>query len=126
MVAVLIAQGLSPGAALVFLLAGPATNAASLVVLRRILGQRAIVIYLAAIVVCALVLGYAVDGVYALSGIAPRALERMHHDHSGFDWLHWVAAVAFMALILNGLWRHYRGRWMAGRRPSPAREEVNR
>jgi len=117
MVAVLIAQGLSPGAALVFLLAGPATNAASLVVLRRILGQRAIVI-------CALALGYAVDGVYALSGIAPRALERMHHDHTGFDWLSWGAAVAFMALVLNGLWRHYRGRWAAGRGPSPAREEV--
>ena len=122
MVAVLIAQGLSPGAALVFLLAGPATNAASLVVLRRILGQRAIVIYLAAIVVCALALGYAVDAIYGLSGILPRALERMQHDHTGFDWLHWVAAVAFMALILNGLWRHYRGRWAAGRRPSPARE----
>jgi len=124
MVAVLIAQGLSPGAALVFLLAGPATNAASLVVLRRILGQRALVIYLAAIVVCALALGYAVDGVYALSGVAPRALERMQHDHTGFDWLHWVAALAFMALILNGLWRHYRGRFGTGRQSASAREET--
>ncbi len=124
MVAVLIAQGLSPGAALVFLLAGPATNAASLVVLRRILGQRAIVIYLAAIVVCALALGYAVDAIYGLSGILPRALEGMHDDHTGFDWLHWPASLVFAALVLNGLWRHYRGRWAAGRRPSPAREEV--
>jgi uncharacterized membrane protein YraQ (UPF0718 family) len=114
MVAVLIAQGLSPGAALVFLLAGPATNAASLVVLRRILGQRALVIYVAAIVICALALGYAVDGVYALSGVVPRALEKMHDDHAGFDWLHWVAAVVLTALILNGLWRHYRGRWAPG------------
>jgi len=107
MVAVLIAKGLSPGAALVFLLAGPATNAASLVVLRRILGRRAVVIYLVAIMVCALALGYALEGVYALIGVVPRALEGMGHEHEAFGWLHWAAGLVFAALVLNGLWRHY-------------------
>ena len=107
MVAVLIAQGLSPGAALVFLLAGPATNAASIVVLQRILGRRAVAIYLAIIMVSALVLGYALEGVYALAGVAPRALEGMHSEHARATWLHWISAVVVVVLISNGLWRHY-------------------
>lgn len=110
MVAVLIAQGLSPGAALVFLLAGPATNAASLVVLRRILGKRAITIYLVMIMISALALGYALEGVYTLLGVAPRALEGMHHEQAGFTWFRLTTGVVFAALIVNGLWRHYRGR----------------
>ena len=47
--AMLILKGLNPGAALVLLLAGPATNAASLTVLTKILGRRTVVIYLLSI-----------------------------------------------------------------------------
>jgi uncharacterized membrane protein YraQ (UPF0718 family) len=57
-------QGLSPGAALVFLLAGPATNIASLAVTARILGKRETAAYLAALVVCALLMGIIADAVY--------------------------------------------------------------
>ena len=44
--AALIAQGLNPGAGLVLLLAGPATNIGAVGVLRRELGLRAVVVYL--------------------------------------------------------------------------------
>jgi uncharacterized protein len=47
--AALILKGISPGAALVFLLAGPATNVASLTVLAGLLGKRAAFLYLGAI-----------------------------------------------------------------------------
>ena len=66
--AALILKGVSPGAALVFLLAGPATNVATLTVLVNILGKRAAVIYLLAIAVCAVLFGLAVDQVYAVLG----------------------------------------------------------
>lgn len=62
-------KGISPGAALVFLLAGPATNAASITVISRLLGKRATVAYLAAIVIMSLLAGIAVNHLYALLGL---------------------------------------------------------
>jgi uncharacterized protein len=52
--AALMAKGVSPGAALVFLLVGPATNLASLLVVGRRLGKRTAAIYLSSLVVVAL------------------------------------------------------------------------
>ena len=48
--AVLIAKGLSPGAALVGLLLGPATNIATLALLRRWYGGRGVLLVIAAVV----------------------------------------------------------------------------
>jgi hypothetical protein len=107
LVAVLISQGLPPGAGLVFLLAGPATNAASLVVLRQILGGRGVAVYLVSIMVCALAAGYAVDGLYAWLGAAPRALTRAAHCATAPGWIDLLGAIALLALILNGVWRRY-------------------
>jgi uncharacterized protein len=71
--AALALKGLSPGAALVFLLAGPATNVATLAVASRILGKRAVAVYLAAIVVCSLGFGLAVDALYIHLGLSVAA-----------------------------------------------------
>ncbi|MCG6910019.1 MAG: SO_0444 family Cu/Zn efflux transporter [Deltaproteobacteria bacterium] len=71
--AALILKGVSPGAALVFLIAGPATNITSLAVLLGILGKRATVIYLTTIAVLAVLAGLAVDQIYAVLGISARA-----------------------------------------------------
>lgn len=59
--AVFIAKGVSPGAALVFLLAGPATNAATMAWVAGDLGRRSLAIYLAAISLTALAAGFALD-----------------------------------------------------------------
>jgi uncharacterized membrane protein YraQ (UPF0718 family) len=72
--AALIMKGVSPGAALVFLLAGPATNITSLTVLTGILGKRATMIYLAAISFFAVLFGLLVDKVYHALGIPPAAV----------------------------------------------------
>jgi uncharacterized membrane protein YraQ (UPF0718 family) len=63
--AALILKGVSPGAALVFLLVGPATNITSLSVLMGILGKRASFIYLAVLSTVAVLSGIAVDAVYS-------------------------------------------------------------
>ncbi|WP_147821095.1 SO_0444 family Cu/Zn efflux transporter [Salidesulfovibrio onnuriiensis] len=60
----LLLKGLSPGAALVFLLAGPATNGATITVMLKVLGKRAAMLYLAAIAVSSLALGWLVDRIY--------------------------------------------------------------
>jgi uncharacterized membrane protein YraQ (UPF0718 family) len=72
--AALILKGVSPGAALVFLMVGPATNMASLTVLYGILGKRATAIYLLTIAVCAVLFGLALDQFYAVAGIHPKAI----------------------------------------------------
>lgn len=65
----LVLKGLSPGAALVFLLAGPATNGATLTVMFKVLGQRAAVAYLVAIAVCSVGLGWLTDRLYTAMGL---------------------------------------------------------
>jgi len=67
--AALIIKGLSPGAALVFLLAGPATNSATITAVGRYLGRRSLLIYLSAIAGCSLLLGLLLDAIYGVVGI---------------------------------------------------------
>jgi len=59
--AALIAKGLSPGAALVMLMAGPAVNLASILVVRKALGRRFTWIYLLVIVCFAILFGFLVN-----------------------------------------------------------------
>lgn len=74
--AVFIAKGVSPGAALVFLLAGPATNAATMAWLSADLGKRALAIYLAAISVTAVASGWLLDTLLA-QGVLPESWVRV-------------------------------------------------
>lgn len=57
----LMLKGLTPGAALVLLMAGPACNAASILVVGKVLGKRTLLIYLVSIVMGAIVFGYVID-----------------------------------------------------------------
>jgi hypothetical protein len=59
--AALILKGLSPGAALVFLMTGPATNAAGLVTIWKALGRRTALVYLVTVAGCALLGGLILD-----------------------------------------------------------------
>lgn len=67
--AALVLKGLSPGAALVFLLAGPATNSATMTAVARYLGRRSLAIYLLAIAGCSLLLGLLLDAIYVAAGL---------------------------------------------------------
>ncbi|MFQ5869865.1 MAG: SO_0444 family Cu/Zn efflux transporter, partial [Candidatus Zixiibacteriota bacterium] len=69
--AALVLKGLNPGAALVFLLAGPATNIASLGVLTKEFGKKVVAIYLASIALVSLILGGFVNLIYSLGGVDP-------------------------------------------------------
>lgn len=60
--AALMLKGLSPGAALVFLMAGPAVNFASVLVVKKVMGMRTVVLYLVSIVLGAIFFGFVIDG----------------------------------------------------------------
>jgi copper chaperone CopZ len=59
--AALMLKGLSPGAALVLLMAGPATNMAAILVINKVLGKKTLVIYLLTIIAGAMGFGLVVD-----------------------------------------------------------------
>jgi len=73
--AAMMAKGLEPGAALVFLLAGPATNVATILVVRDLLGLRALASYLGSIAVVSLLLGTVVNALYPALGFDPRDMD---------------------------------------------------
>jgi len=56
--AVLIAKGISPGAAFVFLMTGPASNTVSLAFVTRLIGARGFFCYISSLIVCALAFGF--------------------------------------------------------------------
>jgi len=99
--AVLIAKGLSPGAALVFLLAGPATNAATMAVVARDLGRKSLVLYLASIAVVAVLFGLFTDYLVGLKPMFERSIHQ--HVHGESATFAWPFAVVLLLLILNGL-----------------------
>lgn len=99
-VAILIAKGLSPGAALVFLLAGPATNLATMAWALKDLGARALAIYVASIAAVSLALGLLVDALLPTAGAAAAALAA-EHEHAEPAWRLASGALA-LALLLVG------------------------
>lgn len=102
--AAFIAKGLPPGAALVLLLVGPATNITTLLVVSRLLGKRVMVIYLFGVAACALLFGTLVNGLYASQGIDIRATVTGAME-SGFSWLEVLAMLVFFVLIWRSVVR---------------------
>jgi len=111
--AVLLMKGISPGAALVFLMAGPATNIATLIVLNKSLGKKATLSYLLSIIISALGFGLLID--YTL----PREwFEIIHesghiHDEMLPAWLQWSSTIILTLLLLNALFKKYTIMWFS-------------
>ncbi|WP_456085387.1 SO_0444 family Cu/Zn efflux transporter [Maridesulfovibrio frigidus] len=96
--AALALKGLSPGAALVFLLAGPATNAASFTVVAKLLGKRSAFIYLGTIIVCSLALGMLTNWLYYSLGLSiTNWVQSGAEDTHGI--LYTLCAIVLLALI---------------------------
>ncbi|PLX43753.1 MAG: hypothetical protein C0609_07515 [Deltaproteobacteria bacterium] len=97
--AAMILKGLSPGAALVLLLAGPATNVASISALAGMMGWRTTFRYLLTISISALLMGWLVDELYVLLGTSPSAV--MGGAAEAIP--EWVGVVSALVLILAWL-----------------------
>jgi len=101
--AALVLKGLSPGAALVFLLAGPATNAATITVVYRFWGRGATIVYLSAIAGCSLLLGWLTNRLYAFAGIDILDWVKLGQEHAAAPW-ETAAAVVLLLLLLRAWW----------------------
>ncbi|MCL4234287.1 MAG: SO_0444 family Cu/Zn efflux transporter [Deltaproteobacteria bacterium] len=110
--AALVAKGVSPGAALVFLLTGPATNAATIVLLLRHFGRSFVRIYLFSIAFTALAFGLALDYALAVTGVTITG--RLSAEAGGLaGFAQWASALTLVALIG---WRFAKGALRQGLR----------
>ncbi|MBW2453822.1 MAG: SO_0444 family Cu/Zn efflux transporter [Deltaproteobacteria bacterium] len=105
----LILKGVSPGAALVFLLAGPATNVTSLSVLLGVLGKRGAAIYLITIAGMSVICGLALDGVLDATGISIRATLGEAGEMVP-EWLQAAGAVLLLAMSVKPVARSLKAR----------------
>ncbi|MBU0716963.1 MAG: SO_0444 family Cu/Zn efflux transporter [Planctomycetes bacterium] len=97
-------MGASPGAALAFLIAGPATNAATFTTIWKVLGQRAAILYLttvaASAVVCGLLLDWLVPTAHAM---LPTLGNHIHAAAEG-AWFYNAGAVVLLAVLAFSYW----------------------
>ncbi len=102
--AALVLKGLDPGAALVLLLAGPATNITTMLVVRNFLGTAVLRVYLLSLIVVSLALGWLVNLLYESMDIdLANAIPHVHAmEH---DWLATAGGVVLSALLLFHAWR---------------------
>ena len=107
--AALIAAGVSPGTALVFLLVGPATNVATMVVVARTLGRRSLVLYLVCIVIVAVLFGLITDA-FISSSTGGTTTHALHAPHMAPGWLTVPSAILLALLIVRGVVVHFRRR----------------
>jgi len=100
--AVLLMKGLSPGAALVFLMAGPATNVATIAVLGNILGKKTTLIYLFTIIGGAILAGLFIDAFLPASWFLS-AVTHAGHAHFLPHWLQIGSSILLGILLVNGV-----------------------
>ncbi len=96
----LLMSGISPGAVLVFMLAGPATNIATIGVVRNELGKRALWAYLVGVIGTALVFGLLTDFLIAEFGFSVASISHVHDDLLP-QWLTWGSAALLGGLMLK-------------------------
>lgn len=103
--AVLLMKGVSPGAALVFLMAGPATNVATITVIGKTMGRKSLFIYLGSIIFGAIFFGLLTNWLIP----ADFLLSKMTHNHGdGMDhemlpkWVGITSSVVLIGSIILG------------------------
>jgi len=105
--AALLMNGLSPGAAFVFLMAGPATSAASIATVWKSIGPRSAVAYLLTVAVFSLIFGLTMDVFFST---IPGTVSSLHAGHAGLPAAVKNACAAALFLLLAVVRVHYRAK----------------
>ena len=104
----LVAKGITPGAALVLLMAGPATSIASMLVVGKAFGKRTLAAYLFSIAFGAMFFGFIVDTFFMdtfLSAMLPQGAADCH-GHVALDVFDYVCAGLLAAFMLYAKFAH--------------------
>lgn len=101
----LMMKGLTPGAALVLLMAGPACNMASILVVKSVMGAQSVFIYLISLIIGAVAFGCLIDYlqyhqiINFLSQVSGGCCGHCCHPSDG--WFSWVCSSALLLLLAN-------------------------
>lgn len=99
--AALMLKGLAPGAAFVFLVAGPATNIVTMSVVAKSMGKRALVIYLSSIVFCSVLMGGMLNFIWENFSLE-EGMTLPHHTEAIMpEWVMIGSSVILLMLILR-------------------------
>ena len=104
-----IFMGATPGAALAFLIAGPATNAATVTTIARVLGRKTMIIYLLTVAVSAFGGGLLLDWLLPRASEAIPLFAGLGHHHENIGGFEHVAGAA-LVLVMTFSW------WLSRRR----------
>lgn len=97
----LMLKGLTPGVAFVLLMAGPAANFASVMILSRTMGRRATLIYVGSVVVTAVGFGLLIDLLLPASWFVPSSFTAMCcNAHSNVSLFASLCSVLLVALLI--------------------------
>lgn len=101
--AALMMKGLSPGTALVFLIAGPATSIASMLVIGKSLGKKQLLFYLISIIIGSITCGLFIDYLLPRSWFDNSMLsDAISCNHSVTpSWIEIISASVFVLLLIN-------------------------
>ncbi len=107
--AALMLKGMSPGCALVLLMAGPAANVASMFVVNKAFGRKATIVYLLSIIGGAMGFGVLVDYWPGLreTFVAALPCHVMHHGMHGASWFSTVCSIFLLGMIVVALCTKY-------------------
>ena len=104
----LMMKGLTPGAALVLLMAGPSCNMASILVINKTLGRKSLVLYLVSIITMAILWGHVVDYLLPAEWFQMALSVGRCCIEESTSWLNWSSTIVLGLLLLNALWHTYR------------------
>jgi uncharacterized membrane protein YraQ (UPF0718 family) len=97
--------GISPGAALIFLIAGPATNAATISFVGGKFGKRSLAIYLLSIAIISILSGFFLDTFFSSTAIA-HSMKHLHENGLPFS-IQLISALIFIMLLLRVFVKKY-------------------
>ncbi len=103
----LMLKGLSPGTALVLLMAGPAVNTASMLVIGKVMGRRTLLIYLFSIISGAIAFGTAIDYLLPAEWFSDHLSAIKEHSHSETPYFNIGCSILLAALLINALIKRY-------------------
>ncbi len=104
----LMMKGFSPGTALVLLMAGPATNIASILVISKILGKKSMALYLGSIIFGAVSFALIIDYFLPAQWFNVSMMHEMVNCHNAsFSWLKIISGSVLVALIINSFIMNY-------------------
>ena len=103
----LMMKGLTPGAGLVLLMAGPACNMASILVINKVLGRKTLVTYLASIISGAVGFGLMIDHVLPREWFVSNLIAQDACCHKSQSWFAIGCTILLMVLLANALIRYF-------------------